>query len=265
MAVGDFGRAFFSPDGVSWAKRWQGEPRVNLNAVARGADAWVAVGAPYAAAVSRDGQAWEKVEFGLDVRNPAEPYGGFKALAAGGGKFVAVGSDGLIALSQDGRAWAKAESGTKLQLDGVAYGNGVFAAFARDGSSTLILTSPDGRTWTPKKADFHYPDKIAFGNGTFLLLNAGLSFTSPDGNEWTQHARPPAAGLKIMGSLDFVNGTFVATGVENRLIYSKDGIAWTRGENTPVFDSIHGVAYGGSSYVAVGDAGTILQAGALGR
>ena len=93
------------------------------------------------------------------------------------------------------------------------------------GGST-ILTSPDGVTWTSRDANvFHELSGINFGNGIFVAVGSG--------------------------------------GGPNEVIdTSPDGINWTvrllvAGTGT----SLSRVAYGVGTFVAAGNAGTILQSG----
>src|SRR5687768_14315686 len=49
-------------------------------------------------------------------------------------QFVAVGNRGVVRTSMDGSNWTTRATGTTVDLADIAYGNGLFAAVATDGS-----------------------------------------------------------------------------------------------------------------------------------
>ena len=184
------------------------------------------------------------------------------AITYANGIFVAVGNQGTILYSVDGIAWEPRTSGTSMNLNGVTYGNGTFVAVGDHGT---ILISPDGQIWTPRTpysgttTDLY---AIAWGNGIFVAVGYYKTvLTSPDGYTWT--ARTLQAFGECPYLVRFGNGIFVLLGkvsldIDPSYIFtSPDGLTWTERES-PASYSLLGVAYGNSSFVAVGSFGTVL-------
>src|SRR5688572_3023097 len=68
---------------------------------------------------------------------------------SGGGRWVTVGTRGEIIPSSDGITWTPRFSPTANDLNGVAYGKGLFVAVGDNlPPNGTLLTSPDGLTWT---------------------------------------------------------------------------------------------------------------------
>ncbi|MGY2954787.1 hypothetical protein ACVWZQ_002946, partial [Thermostichus sp. MS-CIW-29] len=78
----------------------------------------------------------------------------------------------------DGVSWTQRTSGTSNQLNGVAYGNGLFVAVGWDGT---ILTSPDGVSWTQRTSGTsNWLNGVAYGNGLFVAVGWNSTIlTSP--------------------------------------------------------------------------------------
>ena len=111
--------------------------------------------------------------------------------------------------------WNVRSSPSSSQLNGVAYGNGLFVAV---GSDATILTSTSGRDWTLRSAGTTAP--------TFYCAAYG-----------THHGM----------------GGYAVGGGEGGLIRSStDGFHWTNGLSTIGIEHIHGIAYCYSVFVAVG-------------
>ena len=58
------------------------------------------------------------------------------------------------------------------------------------------------------------------------------------------------------------NSTFVAVGNEGKILTSPDGVTWTT-RTSGTDNYLKGVAYGNSTFVAVGESGIILQSGSV--
>ena len=102
------------------------------------------------------------------------------SVAYGNGVFVAVGDGSFVARSVDGATWTAAIAGAYGNLTRVRFLNGQFAAV---GTSDKILFSADGDTWAAEvlpEANFW---DVAFGNGVYVL--SGLStYVSSNGVDW---------------------------------------------------------------------------------
>jgi hypothetical protein len=190
------------------------------------------------------------------------------------GTFVAVGN-GVILTSSDGASWTSGTVGTDADnLQGVAYGGGVFiaAGYRRDTLDTIIFSSTDGREWTSLDTGLHYAiQDVTYGNGTFVAVGFGLTqpiaiLTSSDGAIWL------SGGTEIQGSIRGVtygNGIFVAVGGQSFMdsaadrsaqyppangvtISSPDGLIWTS-SRLLYSNVLEKVAHGGGTFVAIGN------------
>jgi len=137
-----------------------------------------------------------------------------------------------------------------LDINGVAFGNGLFVYGADDG---IIETSPDGITWTPRTSNFGTSNinAVGFGDGLFV---AGGTFsntliTSPDGITWT--TRTSGTSSQVI-EVNFTNGDYFAMGDNGMLITSPNGITWTSIDASFGSTQTDGLAFGNGIYVFVG-------------
>jgi hypothetical protein len=164
----------------------------------------------------------------------------------------------LLSFGHDGFAWPVRTSETTQNLNGVAYGNGVFVAV---GAAGIIQNSPDGINWTkatPLPSNQQVAlNGVAYGNGLFVAAgNYGGIFTSPDGKTWT--LRTSLLSAQTLYGVAYGNGVFVAVGSNNgsqvySLVFtSSDGKTWTTPNSGGALKSLTGVAYGNGVFVAMG-------------
>ncbi len=212
-------------------------------------------------------------------------------------EFLATNNNNIYK-SVNGTTWTKLTTPFPVtagrgQWSYIAYGNGVYVAVtAGDGGADKSTAnrcgaaySSDGVTWTvadPTGAltpAITYLNKIAFGNGVFVVTgsggfalrpnysvindvvqtNAAQSYYSVDGITWTTMGVFPSAGN--WGNLMFANGQFLAvssntygtaasypstapapSSATREVIYSADGATWLGGQ-LPVADFWPGLAY----------------------
>jgi len=244
VAVGGNGSStniLTSPDGVDWTAR-HADLTNYLNAVAWGNETYVAVGtqtdprsgSSYAAVVtSSDGVVWT----GQSLTTNAGLY----AVTFAKGLFVAVGIDwqsnnALVMISTNGTNWSP-HSLTNLPsgiLEGVAYGNGLFASGSFSGGPLLV--SPDGINWTNRgnlNAGWHRA--IIYANGRFVVAGGPPTFcciplisTSPDLDDWTTQI--VEGGTLYNSAVAFGAGTWVVVGDSGHIAYSTDTLVWTQRE-----------------------------------
>mgnify|MGYP000385046333 CR=1 FL=1 len=125
VAVGDSGRIWSSPDGITWTD--QGLQGSNtLYGVAYGGGLFVAVGNNGQIFSSTDGTTW--TDQGTQGSND------LLGAAYGGGFFVAVGASGQIFSSTDGTTWTDQGSQGGNSLTGAAYSGGFFIAVGDSGT-----------------------------------------------------------------------------------------------------------------------------------
>lgn len=166
-------------------------------------------------------------------------------------------SDRLRADSLDNWQW-KNPLPTGNQLNGIAYGNGLFVAV---GGLGTVVTSPDGVTWTVRSSgSTNNLNGVGFGNGIFVAVGAhGTVLTSPDGVTWTTRISGSANDLN---GVAYGNGFFVVVGgngynIGSTLLTSSTGISWTS-RTTGITASLYGVGFGNGTFVVVGYGGVIL-------
>lgn len=187
--------------------------------------------------------------------------------------FVAVSGNGTnrVMTSPDGINWT-ARTTPSRNWQGIAYGNGVFAAV---GTSNDAMYSSDGITWNVVGiggGSFVWKDVVWSEDvGLFVAVSnggdsGGRVATSPDGITWTQ--RPSANDSYSWTSVTYGAGLFVASSVGlstyYRIMTSPDGINWTLRSIPLPSLSLYGVTYGNNMFVAVSNAGagnTIVTSG----
>jgi len=253
-------------DGANWSVVDSVADTVNaqLLDVAHGGGTWVAVGFGGTKVLSStDGRTWTQ---------RATPGSAIPAkVAYGAGRFVASGSGNTALTSTDGITWTNptVAAATNTQLQGVAFGSGVFVLVGRDSTfNAAAFTSTDGTTWTPANA-------IAGSNGTgfiavgasstgFVAAGGNLIYSSPDGAFWTARTSAlPISGRQLgpltegVSSATFAGTRFFVLGLYGSITASPDGSAWTRRSSGTVSD-LGAVLHDGTRFVASGSGGTIL-------
>lgn len=150
------------------------------------------------------------------------------------------------------QVWTEQTSGTSTDLNGVAYGQGLWVAV---GDSGMIRTSPDGVTWTVRSSPVSNNIRcVTFGNGLFV---AGLEYTagspynliqSTDGIAWTI---PSIGGgfsvtTPIVSIANSINEWIaVPSGVDQFVfpVSQNNGVLWGTTIGGPTPDYITSVAF----------------------
>lgn len=172
--------------------------------------------------------------------------------------------------------WNIRSAPSSSQLNGVAFGNGLFVAV---GSDTTILTSTSGREWTARSAGMTAPtgptlDCAAYGTqygvGGYAIGGGegALIRSSTDGVHWTNGLS--TIGIEHIHGIAYGYGVFVAVGGgaqpnTSYILTSSNGVDWTS-QKVPTTNTLFGIspAYGNGVcwadklFVAVGDRGTII-------
>lgn len=250
VAVGGY-RALYSTDGDRW-NRSQSIHLDGVESVAWGNDRFVAVGGGGTIAYSLDGDRWQ---WAGDTAARADLHG----IAWGAGRYVAVGNEGTIVHSADGQVWQMAsESGTSANLYGVAWNGERYVAVGWDLNHTgTLLHSLDGDHWEPAiRIDTRYVGllhDVAWNGQRFVAVGSHALLFSTDGGHWqpsTHHGEIDLAA--VAGNA----AGFVAVSRDGSILRSADGVVWESATGvgaggTPLPD-LHGVAWGGDRFVAVG-------------
>ena len=127
-------------------------------------------------------------------------------------------------------AWTTSFSGVNTNLNGVAFGNGVWVAV---GDAGTIITSPDGQTWTPRASGTGNSLRaVTFGGGRFVGTRNNLqspALTSTDGINWSPIALTYPDGStgssSAWNAIAYGAGKFVAVGAgPTDVMSSSDGV-----------------------------------------
>jgi hypothetical protein len=195
------------------------------------------------------------------------------AFAYGDGKYVAVGRAGTAAFSPDGTNWTAVSNTvtiftTSAAINSVVYGGTKFVAVGQLGKSAYSI---DGETWTDTSATTTGTEAIfgnsgngsgikmvAYGNGKFVAVGQAKAAISNDGIDWVAVDLSGILGAAGSGSwlngIIFADGRFVAGGGNGQLIYSTDGLNWTKSTGTEsivgIGNYINCIAFGAGRFVA---------------
>jgi uncharacterized repeat protein (TIGR02543 family) len=273
VAVGEGGKAAYSPDGKTWtASGNTGFGNSAITAVAFGNEGvnarFVAVGEGGKAAYSTDGVTWTAVsdtKLG-DSKVTSIAFGNEASDVSG--RFVAVTADGKAAYSPDGVTWT-AVSDTKFdgaEIFCIAFGGeGVNAKFVAVGRFGMAAYSLDGASWT-KVSDTKFSGGgsdiitgVSYGgegvNARFVAVGtSGRAAYSTNGVTWTAVSDAKFDGADIQGITfgNCGNGRFLAVGEGGKTAYSPDGETWTKvNANSALGNSIIcAPVYGAGRFVA---------------
>ena len=218
VAVGEFGR-IFKGSGSSWKLI----PRLGktLNAVAYGADKFVAVGDYGTMIISADGEDWSVIDNGTGGSSAT-----LKGVAYGNGKFIAVGRGKVMISKDSGETWERGSGGGGGLS--IAFGKGKFVVAD---SSGYVRTSTDGIRWNSLYPTFISAgglrfSNVTYGNGLFVITASGFDRVSTEG----------------------LTSSYV--------LVSADGENWDIRKTGGLCQA---AAYGANSFITVGTHGTILQ------
>lgn len=254
VAVGSEATILTSSNGRDWTRRSGGVGSQQLFSATYGKGSFVAGGdQTHLLQSSTDGVNWI-------IRRETTGMEQIFGITFGNGLFVAVGSgpatnSSYILTSSDTVIWTSRIIPIAV-LRAVTRGPNIFVAV---GDSGAILTSPDGAAWTPRSSGtssnlrgvtFHQSRFIAAGdNGTVLASSDGISWGP---------AAPISFSVRALasgGDALVAVGNFSNAG---RLHASTDGLTWP-GRNEQFPAPLNAIAYGPGSFVAVGNAGLIIQ------
>jgi len=269
-------RARSTDGGVTWGL---GNISTGAVAITYGQGRFVIVEGNFSssAAYSSDGVTWSVRS--LPANNDSSESD-WKDVAHGNNRFVAIAdNDAQVAISIDrGFSWFSAQLPVNAPWNKIAYGNGVFLAFAE---GNIAASSEDGIIWTLR--DFQATDldilstnkdrivpwaasssltsdtwgAMTFGGGKYVALAFDGGATAPaaaysaNGTTWSNSTLP--AGTNDVRSIAFGDGWYVVPYAQgNDVATSQDGITFTFQNN--VLSSTADwcvIAYGGGRFVTV--------------
>ncbi len=178
-------------------------------------------------------------------------------VAFGNGVFVGMSShgdarEGLVATSSNGSDWSR-------QLPPVSIDDIQQLTFLRGAffSTEPFMTSSNGVNWT-NHVGLH-PRRLAYGNGIFVGIDAGVILVSSNGLDWVKNSASPNFWPT---AISFGNGVFVIAATFNVgqgygdgvIMSSPDGRGWTFRRQVSV-EQPSSVVFGNGQFVVSGDFG----------
>lgn len=123
------------------------------------------------------------------------------------------------------------------------------------GAYSHYATSTDGANWSDRTISGATTINDAFYAGQWVIAGStGDMFSSPDGVTWTARTVTPSTSANLWSLYGDGGSTFVAVG-DGGTIVTGNGTTFTA--QTAGSNPFYGVTYGGGQFIAVGAAGTI--------
>jgi hypothetical protein len=210
-------------------------------------------------------------------QNETPPLSG---LAYGHGVYLAVAHDDTIWRSSDLIHWDNRQTGFDVDLNAVAFGQGVFVAVGRAQSTPMILTSSNGVDWARQQvppllqvpiSDVYFLNNQFVATSSFVNSNTSLGavLSSPDGLTWTlQYSTPVDTGIGFgpgLLSVAYGNGAYLAVGsrqqftppylINGTVLYSTNLTTWAA--TNSVNYGLGDVVFGNGTFVVVGSGGAM--------
>jgi Bacterial TSP3 repeat len=233
------GEAYTSTDGFHWTTNHINSPDsfYYTSSALYANDRFVFSGA-YGMATTRDGLAWDY----SPVRSNA--FHAWDVIFAEG-RFIASGSvwtssvtHSLIIVSTNGIDWTEKAAFANVDLTGLAYANGVYAAVGSEQANLnfVTATSSDLDNWhvTTVPGAAWREQKIAFGNGVFvgigrkILVGNLVTNGAVPSIDWSVSMERPELPLHTLTTVEFIEGRFLVGAESVFLAASPDGRNWTK-------------------------------------
>jgi hypothetical protein len=228
-----------SADGVTWQMRTLPDDSDSLQAAASSGSVTIAVGSNGEVLRSTDRITWTR----------QAPTGSRKHLRCcvwTGTQYVASGDDGHVLTSPDASTWTQRSSGTFSCIDLVWAGARLIAVGGLPGVGPAVATSLDGITWNTQASSPYIYSAVAWNGTLAVAVGTGIS-TSTDGGTWTNRV----ANAGSLSSVVWTGTRFVAVGQFADIYTSTDGVTWTSKVSPLAFSNLIGLAWSGSSLVAM--------------
>jgi hypothetical protein len=270
VAGGPHGSLMISKDGKAWNESRM-DTSMDFTSMEFGNGAFVAVNSEKDEIwYSPDAMNWSKVQ---DIEIPpreedeerADESGedgyaekGPSYVIFGNGRFLVVGRQ--FYQSKDGRTWQA--DGASLE-EPVYFANDRFIAFERNGDNgpVGVATSKDLAEWDRQETDLDFkPDWVAYLNGRYVTAKdpGDHGFYAVCSPELSHWSPADMATVQNLHGIAFGGNRFVAVGDSGTVLTSPDGFAWSA-EKKPTSENLAEVAYGNGTFVAVGFRGPPLR------
>jgi hypothetical protein len=281
VAVGESGTIISSSDGLTWVSQASATIE-SLQSVTYADGQFVTVGFEGTILTSPDGIAWTS-RIGSGILLTVE-YGNFRYVAAG---FSSV------LISATGNLWEEVSEGTKLPLNALTFGSGIYVAVGEDGTALssisgllwkvntsgvdvdlyeaasgggshvaagaggTIITSDDGIAWSTRESQTTASIfALTYGENQYMAVDfTGAVLKSTDGQTWVTDGN---VGFVQPRCMTYANGITIVAGASGNIRYSTNGTSWSSansGTNLSILD----VTYGSAGFVAVGQLGIALR------
>jgi len=256
VAVGYEGTVLTSPEALTWTVRASGTTR-DLHAITYANGLYVAGGRVGTIITSPNAVNW------TTRTTPTTNY--IERLAWGGGRFVAAATHGTILSSTNGFTWTEQTHSAPpdTEFEGVAFGGGRFVMVGVNTDSrahSVMLASSNGVDWVNTSVDVGKGLRgVAHDGQQFLAVgNDGVVIFSSNGLNWAapQFVTPFRNWRHVRAAL----GHFITVGNNGAVAdFATFGNVGWHPDTSVAAQNLHDVAYGAGKFVAVGNAGTILQ------
>ncbi len=256
VAVGYEGTVLTSPDALAWTVRASGTTR-DLHAITYANGLYVAGGRVGTVITSPNAVNW------TTRATPTTNY--IERLAWGSGRFVAAATHGTILTSTNGLAWTQHAhpAPPDTAFEGVAFGGGRFVMVGvnfNGSAHSIMLASSNGVDWVNTSVDVGKGLRgVAHDGQQFLAVgNDGVVIFSSNGLNWAapQFVTPFRNWRHVRAAL----GHFITVGNNGAVAdFATFGNVGWHPHTSVAAQNLHDVAYGAGKFVAVGNAGTILQ------
>lgn len=272
VAVGAGGTILVSANGTDWAQKASGT-ELGLKGVAYGNGLFVAYGDGNPAyglvLTSPDGDTWTRRSAGRTVAISDVTFCGNRFVAnmrgwePGGPTWIGT------LTSQDGMTWTVRKD--EQAPESLVCGDGRLLAAGGTAQGVSVWTENGGRVLRPGPGfPAWHQENLVYGNGRFMLMQSGSDLAaaergavlqSTDGVTWSRSTGFQWNQISVMAH---VGDRFLAAGAgwsgPDSLLSSVDGLSWTPVSVPAGFPpaAIKDFAYGGGTYVAVGQQGRLL-------
>ncbi|PWK13487.1 cadherin-like beta sandwich domain-containing protein [Tumebacillus permanentifrigoris] len=166
---------------------------------------------------------------------------------------VSSGLGPFVELAGAAGTWTTKTTGVTNDINGVAYGNGLW--IAAGSASELSKSADGGSTWTKQAVvgGTSFYAVVYTGSQWVLVGESGAIFTSTDGTNWTSRSSTTSNTLWGVTS---GGGKIVAVGANGTVVTSVDGVTWT---STSLGSStLYAVKYAGGMFLTSGGAGKLF-------
>lgn len=192
--------------------------------------------------------------------NPPALYG----LGSANNILFGSSTDARLFKSTDGLTWTAtgADGFVGSAAATIAYGQGIYVAYTSYSSGNhghlALYSSPDASTWTGRSSAFNFDGTLAYGLGVFVAGNC----VSSDGVNWAPGSFVQSLPRSYSSStyrLYFAGSRFFAF---SDTYWDSSYISTDAVTSTPIvgaYGYLTGVAYGGGTYVIVGQYGATFN------